>query len=240
MEHEFAQQVTDTVNSILKNVHTAIPGTILSYDPKSGLASVRPAMKYTTPEGETIDYPDISGVPVVYQRYKGQQAVMAFPVARGDGCLLVIAEQALDYWLYGRMTSTDLRFDLTNAICIPGLFTKGNGIAAEACQDNAIITEICGGTRIKMQPKKIMIQADGTNSYIEMTSSQITIKCEDVVVDGNLTVTKDATILKNETVVEDLLVNGSITSVGDTVAQGKSLANHSHTGDSGGTTSSPL
>ena len=35
-------------------------------------------------------------------------------------------------------------------------------------------------------------------------------------------------------------INGSVTVSGDVVASGKSLVNHTHTGDSGGTTSPPL
>jgi hypothetical protein len=35
-------------------------------------------------------------------------------------------------------------------------------------------------------------------------------------------------------------INGSVTVSGDVVASGKSLVNHVHTGDSGGTTSPPL
>ena len=158
MEHEFAQQVTDTVNSVLEGVHTAIPGKIVSYDPATGLATVKPIMKYTTPDGDSISYPDISGVPVVYQRFRNQESVMAFPISAGDGCLLVIAEQSLDYWLYGRETSTDLKFDLTNAICIPGMFTTGNEVAKESCKDNAIIIQHGPDVRIKMTLDKITLK----------------------------------------------------------------------------------
>jgi hypothetical protein len=35
-------------------------------------------------------------------------------------------------------------------------------------------------------------------------------------------------------------INGNVTVSGDVVASGKSLVNHVHTGDSGGTTSAPL
>ena len=46
MMQEFVQEVTDTVKDTLKGVHTAIPGSIVSFDPGTGLATVLPTMKY--------------------------------------------------------------------------------------------------------------------------------------------------------------------------------------------------
>ena len=74
----------------------------------------------------------------------GQQATIAYPVKAGDGCLIIVAEQSIDYWLYGQETDTDLDFDLTNSICIPGLFAKANPVMAEACNGNAVVVNVKG------------------------------------------------------------------------------------------------
>lgn len=55
----------------------------------------------------------------------------------------------------------------------------------------------------------------------------LTIKAAKVVVDGDLEITGNLT------------VKGTITSQGDTVAAGTSVHNHTHGGDSGGTTTPP-
>lgn len=52
---------------------------------------------------------------------------------------------------------------------------------------------------------------------------------------GTVTATAPQVIING-----DLQVNGSIQATGDVVGQGVSLVEHSHTGDSGGTTSKPL
>ena len=127
-------------------------------------------MKFKKPDGKTMDFPQVTGVPVVFPQGAGQGATIAFPVKPGDSCLLVVAEQSLDYWQYGQETSTDLAFDMTNAICIPGLFAQGNPVVADACAQNAVIVDV-KGTRLTVK------------------GGSVTISAPEVTVEGNLTVT---------------------------------------------------
>ena len=202
MIQEFVQQINNSIKKEIRGMHTAMPGTIVSFDPGKMLATVLPGMKFKKPDGKTIDYPQITGVPVVFPQGAGQQCTVAFPVKAGDGCLIVIAEQSLDYWMYGQETATDLAFDMTNAMCIPGLFTKPNVAVQAACSANAVVID-AKGTRITVKGGSVEIDA------------------AEVKINGNLT------------------VSGSVRSVGDVSGSGISLATHTHTGDSGGKTSSP-
>lgn len=203
MIQEFVHQIRENMRDSIKDIHTAIPGRIISFDAGKGLATVLPMMKFEKPDGTTIDYPHITGVPVLFPQGTNQKATVAFPVKEGDGCLIIISEKPLDYWMYGQETSTDLSFDLTNAICIPGLFSKGNSVVAEACSKNAIIVDF-SGNRVTIQ-----------NDKIQMDAPKIVINA-DIELRGKLTAT------------DDVIANSSV-----------SLANHTHTGDSGGTTSKP-
>ena len=139
MMQEFVQTIKDTVNEMLGDIHTAIPGRIESVDLETGLASVMPVMKKKLRNGQTMDYPLITGVPIVFPQGAGQSVSIVFPVNQGDTCLLVISEQALDYWLFGRETGTDLPFDITNAICIPGLFQRAPEALASANSQNSVV-----------------------------------------------------------------------------------------------------
>ena len=136
MRHEFVQMIKDTARSLQNGIHTAVPGTIVGFNPNSCKATVRPAMQFKKPDGTYISYPDISGVPVVMPRSK--LATIAWPVRAGDGCLIVFAEQNMQYWETGT-SGGDMRFDLTNAICIPGLFVSSNEAVAKAYTENAIV-----------------------------------------------------------------------------------------------------
>lgn len=202
MIQEFVQEINNSIKKEIRSMHTAMPGTIVSFDPGKMTATVLPGMMFKKPDGKTIAYPQITGVPVVFPQGANQQCTVAFPVKAGDGCLIVIAEQSLDYWMYGQETSTDLAFDMTNAMCIPGLFSSSNDAVRAACAANAVVVD-AKGTRITVK-----------NGSVEIDAAEVKIK-------GNLT------------------VEGEVKSAGDVNGSGISLATHTHTGDSGGTTSAP-
>ena len=168
MMQEFIQAINDSFKRDMQGVHTAIPGKIVSIDTSTMLATVLPVVKYKKPNGETMDFPQIYGVPIVIPQSSAQTATIAFPIKPDDSCLLIIAEQALDYWMYEQETATDLKFDLTNAICIPGLFPKGSDVLREACSSNAII--------------------------IKNKSCHVTVNSGGVTIGGNLTVNGNVTV----------------------------------------------
>lgn len=169
MNSELVNRIVETAQKAAGDIHTAVPATIVSFNPEKGQATVKPVMKFTTEGGNTMDYPQISGVPVLFQQYMDQKATIGFPVKPGDGCLLVVSEQSIDYWMYGQDTGTNLKFDLTNAICIPGLFTKANSVVAEACDQDAIIVDV-EGTRIAVKQDGL-IQADCKKFVINASES---------------------------------------------------------------------
>lgn len=179
MQQEFIQEIINTVRENIKGIHTACPGKIVSYDAENGLATVLPMMKFKTSSGAIIDYPQITGVPVWMPQSSGQQATIAYPIKPNDGCLIIFAEQSIDYWMYGQETDTDLRFDLSNAICIPGLFSTANSTVKDACNSDSIIIDYAG-TRIAMKSGNVSIKGN-------------------VSIDGNLDVKGNTTLVGNVT-----------------------------------------
>ncbi len=161
MMQEFVQRVIEIAREQADGVHTAFPGKIIAFDPAKCLATVQPILKYKKPSGDRLDYPQIYGVPVVFPQGSGQKATIAFPVKAGDYCLCVVSEQALDLWMYGQDTETDLRHDLSNAVCIPGLFTRPNAVMKDACTSNAIILDV-DGTRVKVAKNSILLDGNVT------------------------------------------------------------------------------
>lgn len=172
MMQEFVQQLADSMNETVRNMHTCLPGRIDSYDPETGRAQVTPVMKMKTPRGDRIQYPQISGVPVVMAQTQG--AVLAHPIKKGDSCLIVIAEQALDLWMYGKDTDTDLAFDLTNAVCIPGLFVMPHAAVKEACRTDSIILQ-------------------NGNVKLTVADDRVQIDAPEILINGNTTVTGNFT-----------------------------------------------
>lgn len=211
MMQELVDQIGKISRKATEDMHTALPGEIKRYDPDKGVAVVLPKAKFTKPDGCTMDFPEITEVPVAFPQSKN--VTIAWPIKPGDGCLLVFSEQALDYWMCGNETDTKLRFDLTNAIAIPNLVSGGNGTMKQACNEDAVVL-VAGDTRAKITPKTVEISVGGT---------VLTITEDGITVTGNLKI-------KGEVVAEgDIKAsNGSI-----------SLVNHIHVGDSGGMTGNP-
>lgn len=183
MMQEFVQQIKDTVQEALQDVHTALPAKIISISRSSGLATVLPTIKKTLDDGSSMDFPQISGVPIVLPQGANQLVSIAVPVKAGDSCLLIISEQSLEYWMYGRETDTSLLFDITNAICIPGLFQKPPDSFLDACDSNSVIVD-AGKTRLVV----------GTAG---------------VSVLGSLTVNGNMTVNGNSKIAGDLSVEGT-------------------------------
>lgn len=93
--------------------------------------------------------PVLLNVPVVISC--GGGCVAAFPIKPGDNCLIIIAEQALDGWLSDADDDTDLRYDLTNAICIPGLCKESVEAQEEANRKETIVIRCPPGAAVTLK-----------------------------------------------------------------------------------------
>ena len=160
MKQEFTQELKNIFHDNLKEIHTAVPGKILSFDPNKCEAVVKPTAKYRLPDNSLIDFPDISHVPVYFPQSAGQTATFVYPIQQGDECLLFFSEQALDFWRTGAKSDTDLSYDLTNAIAIVGLFAKPNPIVSRACENKSIIIQR-ENSFTEWFDKKIEVETDG-------------------------------------------------------------------------------
>lgn len=168
---EFTQQVEDTIRAAIGEMHTALPGIIMSFDSEKCIASVKPAGKYTTSEGNRMEYPQLPEVPVVFPYSIAAGAGIVFPVKPGDGCLVVISEVELDEWRSGAEAEGTLKYDLTNAICIPGLFKTGGELIVRAMEQNAVIIA-SGNTQLSLSEAGIAISGDlKVNGNISSTGS---------------------------------------------------------------------
>lgn len=210
MLQEFAQQIEDTAQETIDNIHTALPGKIISFDSEKCTAKVKPIGRFLTPEDELMDYPIITEAPVMFPFCAKVEAGIFFPVKPGDFCMIIISETELDEWRTDSISDATLRFDLTSGIVIPGLLKSGTGFTKEADNDNSVIIA-SKQTRVKIGKEKV----------------------ETYVKDALVTTVKKGEI----EIIGDVSIKGNVNCTGDVVASSKSLVNHTHTGVHGGTTS---
>lgn len=131
MLQEFVQKIEETTRDMINEIHTALPGKIVSFDPNTGTATVKPSGKYILSNGKKLDYPVITEVPVLFPYCQSVGIGLLFPVKKDDNCLLIVSELELDEWRSGAESEASLRFDLTSAVAIPGLLLGGKEISKE-------------------------------------------------------------------------------------------------------------
>ncbi|NJR73231.1 MAG: hypothetical protein HC773_05165 [Scytonema sp. CRU_2_7] len=106
------------------DVHTCIPGRFEKYDYKTQSAQVKPLIKKVYLDGSVLVLPVIASVPVIFPRTA--QSGITFPINKGDKCLILFTERSLERW---RLSGNDSepgdrrRYDLSDAVAIPGLFS---------------------------------------------------------------------------------------------------------------------
>ena len=183
MLQEFVQQVEETARGVMGEIPPALPGTIMKYDAGSGTVTVKPVGEYATSRGQRLEYPIISNVPLVFPVCQSIGAGIAFPVERGDSCLIIVSEVELDEWKSGAKSEGSLRFDLTSAVVIPGLLDGGSELLKDAGSKKAVIV---GNGDNRVIVSKTMIRLDTGGARLDVDESGVNIQ-------GNLTVSGSLT-----------------------------------------------
>lgn len=188
MIQEFVQQIREEIDSRVVDIHTAIPARIISYDSSKSQVTVKPYGVFMS-GNRSLDYPLISGVPVVMPMTIGKSCGIAFPIAPGDDCLLIFAEQDIGCWLDGADPDISMTHALSNAVAICGLSSNQNAAANKATQDS-IMRLYNSGTTIDLKKDSVVISQG--SSRICVSGGKIIID-GDVSVSGNLSVSGSIT-----------------------------------------------
>ena len=138
MLQEVVQEINKTAQgALMDDLHTAIPGRIISVN--GAKATVQPLGQTKTSDGKMMDYPQLPSVPIVMPISSSGGIGVAYPVKAGDSCLLIISEVELDAWRTGAKAQGSLRFDLSNAVCLPGLLNYCPAAVASANSSGSVV-----------------------------------------------------------------------------------------------------
>lgn len=124
MEDNLVDTLDVWLQARLEEMHTTMPGLVQSYDPKTRLATVVPAVRLRSLHGELLEIKPIPSVPVVWP---GSNRFSVIPAALvpGDGVLLHFSEASIGNWLQGAGVADaedETRFSLHDCIAVPGLW----------------------------------------------------------------------------------------------------------------------
>jgi hypothetical protein len=128
-ETQLAEVIRLAMDRSNAKVRTAFPAKVTAFNPDNGpTASVQPAVQgafwdVDLEEPVFFEFPEITNCPVHYPAGGGFQ--ITYPLEPGDDCLVLVAERSIDEWMgTGNASNTPRmlrRFDLSDAIVIPGL-----------------------------------------------------------------------------------------------------------------------
>jgi hypothetical protein len=135
---DLSDAIMQTILSMLKNTHTALPGIVKGFNKTTMTASVLPALQRKWVDEGYKALPLCVDVPVFFR--SGGDFIETCPVQENDECLLVFAERAIDHWLDhgGVQPPSEVRFhDLSDGFAFVGFFSKVRAAAVVGLEDDA-------------------------------------------------------------------------------------------------------
>ncbi len=134
-----AETLSRILDSFAQDLHVALPGVVRSYDAASQTAEIRLGLqRVLTAEDEdqdedtTENLPILQSVPVCFPRGGGY--FLSFPLAVGDGVLVVFNELDINAWRDSSGDAVDpgvgLRHGLSGAVAVPGMFTRADALSS--------------------------------------------------------------------------------------------------------------
>jgi hypothetical protein len=156
------------VDATRADMHTSGPGIIQSFDADKQTAVVQPVVQKFFRGKGFKPLPKLMDVPVQFPR--GGGFVLTFPVAKGDECLLVFSERAIDTWWESGGVQPPHEFrmhDLSDACAIVGISSKPSVV--KSFNTGAVELRSLDGS------SKLQIDNAG-NVAIESTSGNVSVK----------------------------------------------------------------
>ena len=175
-----------------KQVWTALPGLIESFNARAITATVQPAIQGTVmaKDGSTshVNLPLLVDVPVCFPH--GGGVTLTFPVRAGDECLVVFASRCIDGWWQGGGTTPALdarMHDLSDGFAIVGPFSQKRVIANVSTQaaqlrtdDGLTLIEVAAG-QVRVQAARVLLDTPEAHFTGRVTSDGIISSSADVL-----------------------------------------------------------
>lgn len=168
--------IDEAVCTRLRDLHTAIPGRVVSYDATKQTADVQPLVRYEIPDADGAptyeELPVLPNVPVLWPR--SGSWFLAMPLAEGDTVQLLFNERAIGHWRAGDGEVThpgDLRLhDLSHAVAIPGLYPTRRALthAPPSAGDLVFGSDANDGTRVALKPDGRVVITQGSTVVLQV------------------------------------------------------------------------
>lgn len=143
----------------LKDVHTAMPGIVETYDADTKRARVQPAIRIALTDGTTTRRSPLINVPVVFP--SGGRYTLLFPVDAGDTVLIVFSQRGLAAFKRAFQEADPTLghlFDPSDGVALPGF---GALSVTPATRTGAALQTEDGATSVRIDGDDVEIVAPG-------------------------------------------------------------------------------
>lgn len=146
----------------LTEVHTCLPGKVISFDSTLQTCSVQPTLKRLFyGDDEATEIPIIEDVPVVFPG--SGDFWVTFDVKADSYVLLVFCERSIAKWMeLGGIVDPEAahKFEYSDAIAIPGMLPEPAKLSGGVQPDSIEIRDAARNTYIKLESGSIEINGD--------------------------------------------------------------------------------
>ena len=183
-------------------LHTAMPGVVVDFDPTTNLAKVQPAirMHLTNSSGAAsyIPLPIIENVPICLPHSLIGGLYLTVPILAGDLGLIIFSQRAIDNVVqFGGIqnplnTVEDRHHDLTDAMFLPGLSTVPEALAGWN-QAAVEIRNSAGTVKLSISTTGLVLTASDGTDTTTMTLTKSGVAVTGGGAGGQVTVTGEVT-----------------------------------------------
>lgn len=146
------------------NLRVAMPGIITAFNSTEQTVTVQPALRENIVDGKGKNtwtkLPLLLDVPICIPR--GGGFALTLPVKKGDECLIIFNDMCIDAWFTHGDIQNQIerrRHDLSDAVCIPGIWSQKKRILNYSTTSAQLRTED-GSQKIDITSNKITISGN--------------------------------------------------------------------------------
>jgi len=233
-----------------KEVWTALPGIIQSFNPSAMTCTVKPAVLIPLKDPETaeisqVEIPVLLDVPVIYP--SGGGFTLTFPIKNGDECLVIFSSRCIDTWWQNGGYKNQLPLlrmnDLSDGFALVGPRSQVRTVPSVSTSNVQLRTDT-GETYVEITTDHhINLTAPAgstvtTSGNVTINAAQVIVNAPTTTLNGNLVV--NGSISGNGgTGGSGVSITGPVTATGEGTFNGHTVGHHTHPDPQGGTTGLP-